>query len=52
VYVGPLERALYPQATEKFDRLAGRQFLSVVYRNESVRVYRVNWESIEEFVSF
>jgi YYY domain-containing protein len=52
VYVGSLERALYPQATGKFDQLAGRKLLSVVYRNESVRVYRVDWESVEEFVSF
>ena len=33
------------------DQLAGRQLLAVVYRNESVRVYQVNWVNIKESVS-
>jgi uncharacterized membrane protein len=41
VYVGPLEVAEYPQSLDKFDQLAFRRFLSVVYQNEQVTIYEV-----------
>jgi len=42
VYIGPLERTLYPQAPAKFDRLAALGHLTVVYRNDQVTIYRVS----------
>jgi YYY domain-containing protein len=41
VYVGPLEQAEYPQARDKFEQLAFRRFLSIVYQNEQVTIYEV-----------
>ena len=41
VYVGPLERIEYPQADTKFDRLRELGYLSAVYRNDLVTIYRV-----------
>ncbi len=45
VYVGALERAYYPPAgIEKFEQLAASGYLSAVYRNEDVIIYKVNQE--------
>ncbi len=42
IYVGPLERALYPAAAlAKFDALAAAGALEPVYRNAQVNLYRV-----------
>jgi YYY domain-containing protein len=41
IYVGPLERALYPAAPDKFEALAEAGALERVYRNEQVDIYRV-----------
>jgi YYY domain-containing protein len=41
VYMGPLERTQYPAAEAKFEQLAARGSLSVVYENEQVTIYRV-----------
>jgi uncharacterized membrane protein len=41
VYIGPLERTQYPRAAAKFDQLAQRALLSVVYWNDQVTIYRV-----------
>jgi uncharacterized membrane protein len=41
IYLGPLERTLYPHAERKFDGLVSNGQLSVVYQNELTRVYHV-----------
>jgi tetratricopeptide (TPR) repeat protein len=42
VYVGKIERTAYGEAgVAKFDRLVG-QYLTVVYRNAGVKIYKVN----------
>jgi YYY domain-containing protein len=41
VYIGPLERAEYPQAAGKFEQLALHQMLTVVYQNDLVTIYHV-----------
>ena len=40
VYIGPLERTIYPR-TDKFDQLVSRGQLSVAYRNQQVTIYEV-----------
>jgi uncharacterized membrane protein len=40
VYIGPLERTLYPR-TAKFDRLVSQGELTVAYRNQQVTIYKV-----------
>ncbi len=41
IYLGPLERIEYPQAAAKFDSLAFRKLLNIVYQNEQVIIYQV-----------
>jgi uncharacterized membrane protein len=40
VYIGPLERTLYPRMAQ-FDQLVSRGELAVAYRNRQVTIYRV-----------
>ncbi|MBN1639944.1 MAG: glycosyltransferase family 39 protein [Anaerolineae bacterium] len=40
VYIGPLERTLYPR-TDKFDLLVLRGEMSIAYQNEQVTIYRL-----------
>src|SRR5205814_8906345 len=42
VYIGPIERAAYGEpGTAKFDQMDG-SYLSLVYKNEAVKIYQVN----------
>jgi uncharacterized membrane protein len=41
VYIGPLERTQYPHSVDKFEQLASRKFLSIVYQNDLVTIYKV-----------
>jgi uncharacterized membrane protein len=41
VYVGPLERILYPHTEAKFEQLVSQERLSVAHENDLVCIYRV-----------
>ena len=41
VYIGPLERTQYSHSVDKFEQLASRNFLSSVYQNDLVTIYKV-----------